>query len=271
MTLPYFIVVTFADRAFSGNPAGVCLLARWLDDQTMRKIAAESACPATAFLIPGATVAELRWFTPVVEEEMCGHGTLGAAWVMLNELQPSLSQAVFRTRAGQLTVGRSGDGYVLDLPARSHRRVARDEAIDAAIGRPAAEHLASHYHVAVMKSGRDVAELAPNLDLIARLPLPGLIVTGPGDEYGCDVVSRYFAPAKGIPEDHATGSAHSQIIPYWSQRLDKARIKARQLSPRGGAMVCHHVGNRIAIEADARLYLRGEIFLEVQTGSSTIR
>jgi PhzF family phenazine biosynthesis protein len=257
--IPYFTIVSFGDRAFTGNPAGVCLLDAWLDDKTMLKIAAETVAPATAFLIPGPDAMALRWFTPVVEEEMCGHGTLAAAWVVLNELKPDLSKAVFATRAGRLTVERRGDGYVLDLPARRHRTTQRSEKIDTAMGRPAAEMLTSVYHIAVMKSGRDVAELKPNLNLVAQLDLPGLIVTAPGDEFGCDVVSRYFAPAKGIPEDHATGSAHTQIIPYWSQRLGKTTITARQLSARGGAMTCHHVGDRVEIATTAAPYLKGEI------------
>jgi PhzF family phenazine biosynthesis protein len=234
----------------------------WLDDQVMLKIAGESIAPATAFVIPNTDPLQLRWFTPVVEEELCGHGTLGAAWVVLNELKPDSSRAVFQTRAGQLTVDRADNGFLIDLPARTHTRVARSEAVDCAIGCRAAEHLTSAYHIAVMQTAREVAELSPDLGLVAQLDLPGLIVTAPGDGFDCDIVTRYFAPAKGIPEDHATGSAHTQIVPYWAHRLGKTSISARQLSPRGGAMICHHTEpDRIRLEAQAVRYLKGCIYV----------
>ena len=260
--LPYYTVLTFSDRAFSGNPAGVCLLDDWLNDEVMLRIAGESMAPATAFLIPDSDPLQLRWFTPVVEEELCGHGTLGAAWVVLGELKPGTPRAVFQTRAGQLMVDRVGEVFTIDLPARPHSRVARSGNIDRAIGRRAAEHLSSAYHIAVLDTAREVAELSPDLELVAKLDLPGLIVTAPGDEFNCDIVTRYFAPAKGIPEDHATGSAHTQIVPYWTQRLGKTSISARQLSPRGGAMICHHTEpHRIRLEAQAKMYLKGHIYL----------
>lgn len=259
---PYYTILSFSNRAFSGNPAGVCILDDWLDDQTMLKIAGESIAPATAFLIPSTNPMKLRWFTPVVEEELCGHGTLAAAWVVLNELNPGASHAVFETHVGQLTVDREGDGFLMDLPARTHVSVPRSDQIDRALGRRAAEHLTSSYHIAVMATARDVAELSPDLGLVAQLDLPGLIVTAPGDGFDCDIVSRYFAPGKGIPEDHATGSAHTQIVPYWTQRLGKSSIKARQLSPRGGAMICHHTDtHRIRLVAEAVPYLKGEIYV----------
>lgn len=260
--LPYYTVLTFTDRAFSGNPAGVCLLDDWLDDRVMLRIAGETIAPATAFLIPNSDPLQLRWFTPVVEEELCGHGTLGAAWVVLNELKPGSSRAVFETRAGRLVVDREDNGFLIDLPARTHTRVARSEKIDRAIGRRAVEHLTSAYQIAVMESAREVAELSPDLGLVAQLDLPGLIVTAPGDGFDCDIVTRYFAPAKGIPEDHATGSAHTQIVPYWTHRLGKASISARQLSPRGGAMICHHAEpDRIHLVAQAVRYLKGLIYV----------
>lgn len=258
---PFFIVNTFSDRVFSGNPAAVCVVDSWPETETMLNIASESNSPATTFLVRGQEGISLRWFTSKVEEEMCGHGTLGAAWVVLNEMGPDLSHVTFSTRAGQLTVRRSMEGYVLDLPTRHHNSVPRNPTINRAIGRPPAELLTSIYHIAIMETGRDVAEITPDLGLVAKLPLPGLIVSGPGNEFGCDVVLRYFAPAKGIPEDHATGSALSQIIPYWSRRLDKETVTVRQLSARGGAMTCRHIGEKISIVANAELYLKGEIFI----------
>lgn len=257
--IPYFQVVAFADRPFAGNLAGVCVLDAWPDDAAMLAIAGESGAPATAFMIPSQEPIGLRWFTPVVEEEMCGHATLGAACVVLNALRPGETSVTFATRVGALTVERRGCDYVLDLPARPPWRLPASPAVEAALGRPALELLRSAYYVAVMKSGREVDALQPKLDLVAKLDLPGLIVTAPGDEFGCDIVSRYFAPAKGIPEDPATGSAHAQIIPYWSERLGQNVLRAKQLSRRGGEMLCEHVGDRVRISAHAVLYLKGEI------------
>lgn len=260
-SLPYFQVVAFADQPFAGNVAAVCVLDAWLDDATMLAIAGEGGASATAFVVLGSEPIELRWFTPVVEEEMCGHATLGAAWVVLNELRPSETSVTFSTRAGALTVERRGSDYVLDLPARPPWRLPPSPAVETALRQEPQELLRSAYYIAVMKSGREVDKLQPNLDLVATLDLPGLIVTATGDEFGCDIVSRYFAPAKGIPEDPATGSAHAQIVPYWSDRLGCKVLRAKQLSRRGGEMQCEHVGDRVRISARAALYLRGEIRL----------
>lgn len=254
----YFVVNSFTDRPFSGNPAAVCLLDRWLDDRDLLAIAGETHAPATSFLCPGDPF-ELRWFTPVVEEEMCGHGTLGAAWVALNVLRPGDSAVTFETRAGALKVSRAAQSYVMDLPARSHSIVPASREVEEAIGRPAEVHLRSAYHIAILRSAREVAELQPDLGKVSALELPGLIVSAPGDGFGCDIVTRYFAPAKGIPEDHVTGSAHAQIVPYWSGRLGKTVLTARQLSRRGGAMTCELAGDRLRVTARACLYLTGEI------------
>jgi PhzF family phenazine biosynthesis protein len=261
LSIPYFQIITFAKEPFAGNLAGVCVLEEWPDDATMRAIAGEGGATATAFMVPGSESIGLRWFTPVVEEEMCGHATLGAAWVVLNELRPDQTSATFTTRAGRLTIERCASQYILDLPARPPWRLPPSPAVESALGRRPEELLRAAYYIAVMKSGSEVRELAPNLDLVAKLDSPGLIVTAPGQGFACDVVSRYFAPAKGIPEDPATGSAHAQIIPYWSERLGRRLLRAKQLSKRGGEMLCEHADDRIRISADAELYLRGELRL----------
>lgn len=260
-SLPYFQVAAFADNPFAGNLATVCLLDSWPSSATMLAIAGQSGASAAAFVLPGREPIGLRWFTPMVEEDMCGHATLGAARVVLNELRPGDTSATFATRAGMLTVERRGSGYVLDLPARPPRPLPPSPAVETALGRGPQELLRSAYYIAVMKNGNEVAKVQPNLDLVAKLDLPGLIVTATGGEFGCDIVSRYFAPAKGIPEDPATGSAHAQIVPYWSERLGRNTLNAKQLSQRGGEMQCEHVGDLVRISTRATLYLKGEIRL----------
>jgi len=260
--IPYFQVDSFADRPFSGNPAGVCVLDAWLPEATMQSIAAEVALSATAFLVREGKGYGLRWFTPKVEEEMCGHGTLGAAWVVLQKLEPGRMAVTFATRAGPLTVTRDDARFVLDLPARSIAPCAAPAGLFEAIGVTATEVLRGASYIAVLESAAEVAGLAPDFARIAALDLPGVIVTASGAGYECDIASRYFAPAKGIPEDPATGSLHAQVVPYWSRRLGKSSLVARQLSSRGGTLHCEDPGNgRVRLAANATPFLEGTIAL----------
>ena len=265
ITVPFFHLTTFSKRPFGGNPAGVCLLRHWLPERTLLAITAETALPVVAFLVRTGAALELRWFTAVVEEEMCGHATLAAAWVCFNRLDPEAADVTFATRAGPLRVARDGDELVLDLPARPPRPVADRPDIAAALGATPVGYLQSVYNIALFASAAEVAGLAPDFDRVARLDRPGLIVTAPGAGFDCDIVTRYFAPAKGIPEDAATGSAHAQIVPYWSKRLGRARLTARQLSARSGAMICEDLGSHVRITAPVRPFLHGELLLQAET------
>jgi len=261
--IPFFHLTAFSRKPFAGNPAGVCVLAHWPPDRVLLDITAETRLPVVAFLVRNPAALELRWFTAVVEEDMCGHGTLAAAWVFFNVLDERARHVAFQTRAGTLAVARHGHDLVLDLPARPPHPIRPRPDIDAALGAVPEQYLQSVYNIAVFASAAEVAGLAPDFDRVARLDLPGLIATAPGDGFGCDIVTRYFAPAKGIPEDAATGSAHAQIVPYWSKRLGKPLLKARQLSRRSGSMTCEDRGAHIRITAPVCPIMRGELLLEL--------
>ncbi len=263
MKIPFFIVDAFADREFSGNPAGVCVLPHWLPTDAMQAIANENAVAATAFVVPDRGGYGLRWFTPLVEEEMCGHATMGAAWVVLNRLEPGRRSVTFASPAGRLDVVRDGDCYALDLPARPPHPCAVPAGLAEALGAKPREVLRAAYFIAVFETAGEIAALTPDFAAIARLETPGLIVTAPGSDIGCDIATRYFAPAKGVPEDHVTGSAHAQIVPFWAERLGRNTLDARQLSKRGGRMLCTWRGDRVTLSAPARLYLSGGIELPI--------
>lgn len=261
----YFQVDSFADRPFAGNPAGVCVLDTWPADATMQSIAAEVALPATAFLVREGVGYGLRWFTPSVEEAMCGHGTLAAAWVVMERLEPGREDVVFRTPAGPLTVTRDHGRFVLDLPARAISPCGAPHGLAEAIGAQPKEVLRGASYIAVLEDSNAVAAIQPHFSRISALDLPGVIVTAPGKPHGCDFASRYFAPAKGIPEDAVTGSLHAQVVPFWATRLGRATLTARQLSTRGGFLECEHRGDRVRLRADAVPVLSGTI--EVPIGS----
>jgi len=261
--IPFFIVDAFADREFTGNPAGICLLDAWLPTETMQAIANENAVAATAFVAPERGTYGLRWFTPLVEEEMCGHATMGAAWVVLNRVEPGRRSVLFTSPAGPLDVSRDGDLYALDLPARAPHPCPEPPGLAAALGARPRQVLRAAYFIAVFDNAAEIAALTPDFAALARLETPGIIVTAPGTDIGCDIATRYFAPAKGVPEDHVTGSAHAQIVPFWAQRLGREVLEARQLSKRGGRLKCTWRGERVTLAAPARLYLSGEIDLAV--------
>ncbi len=259
----YFQVDAFAERPLTGNPAGVCVLPHPIPEQLMQAIAAEIGL-VTAFLVPHAEYA-LRWFTPVVEESMCGHATLATAWVVFNRLEPERTSVEFTTQAGLLTVARQDGGYAMRLPARVPETCSTPPALQAALGATPLITLRGASYVAVFDDPTKIVQLAPDLVRTAALDLPGVIATAPGGGFGCDFVSRYFAPAKGIPEDPVTGSAHAQLVPYWSATLGKTALLARQLSGRGGAIHCIDQGAFIQLSAAATLFLEGRIDLETIT------
>jgi PhzF family phenazine biosynthesis protein len=201
----------------------------------------------------------LRWFTPQVEEEMCGHATMGAAWVVLNRLEPSRKSVLFSSPAGPLEVARNGDLYALDLPARPPSPCPAPPGLEPALGATPREVLRAAYFIAVFGNAAEIAGIKPDFAALTKLETPGVIVTAPGADIGCDIATRYFAPAKGVPEDHVTGSAHAQVVPFWAQRLGRSTLQARQLSKRGGTLLCSYRGDRVTLSAPARLYMSGEI------------
>jgi PhzF family phenazine biosynthesis protein len=261
MEIPIYQVDAFAGHVFAGNPAAICPLDAWLDEATMQSIAAENNLAETAFFVRRGDRYDLRWFTPTFEIDLCGHATLASAFVIMNYLTPSATEARFDTRSGELIVRRQGDLYALDFPARPPERCQPHPRLVEALGAPPLEIYAARDYMAVYASEEEVRALRPDMGILKALDRFAVIVTAPGREV--DFVSRFFAPAAGVPEDPVTGSAHCTLIPYWSRRLDKTRLEARQVSPRGGELHCEDRCERVTIAGRAALFLTGTIRLQV--------
>jgi PhzF family phenazine biosynthesis protein len=259
MRIPIYQVDAFASRLFAGNPAAVCVLESWPPDELLRAIAAENNLSETAFLRATGDGYELRWFTPAVEVDLCGHATLAAGYVVFHFLQPSGEQVRFATRSGPLTVRRQGQWLEMDFPARPPEPAEPPAGLVAALGRAPVEIWKSRDFMAVYESEDEIRELRPDMDALRRVEMFAVIVTAPGRE--ADFVSRFFAPAVGVPEDPVTGSAHCTLGPYWARRLGKEVLHARQLSPRGGELVCELRGDRVLLRGQAVLYLEGFIYV----------
>jgi PhzF family phenazine biosynthesis protein len=262
MRLPYYQVDAFTARTFSGNPAGVCILKQWLPDVVLQQIAAENNLAETAFLIQQDGFFDLRWFTPVVEMDLCGHATLAPAFVLFSELGYEGDCVKFQSRSGWLTATRRGDVIELDFPSRPPGPCNVPDKLIEGLGLKPREVLRSRDYLAVFDSEGEVAALAPDMALLAQLDCVGIIVTARGKD--ADFVSRFFAPGAGVPEDPATGSSHCTLIPFWAERLGKPELFARQISPRGGEMFCRHLGERVGIGGQAVVYSRGEIDVPVK-------
>jgi PhzF family phenazine biosynthesis protein len=268
-TLPIYQVDVFAEQLFAGNPAAVCPLQSWLPDALMQVIAAENNLAETAYFVKDETGAAdylLRWFTPTVEIELCGHATLASGHVLLNELAHPAERVRFRTlRAGVLTVERRDGALWLDLPARMPQPATAVPAeLVAGLGATPATLLATgNKYFAVFEDAELVARLTPDFALLKRLGDMGVVVTAPGraGDTETDFVSRFFAPGMGVDEDPATGSAHCLLVPYWAQRLGRAQLKATQVSPRGARLICELDGERVRMSGKVQPYLKGEIIV----------
>jgi predicted PhzF superfamily epimerase YddE/YHI9 len=259
MRLPLYQVDAFTDRLFAGNPAAVCPLDAWLPDATMQAIAAENNLAETAFFVREGGDYALRWFTPTVEVDLCGHATLASGHVVMKFLEPQRQSVSFRTmKAGMLTVARRDDMLVMDFPARPATVTEPPPGLLAALGGKPREVLRARDHLVVYDSAAEIAELQPDLAALAKVDCWAAIVTAPGAN-GIDFVSRFFAPAQGVPEDPVTGSSHTTLTPYWAKRLGKTELEARQLSRRGGSLRCTLNGDRVDIGGRAVLYLEGHI------------
>ncbi len=257
--IPIYQVDAFASKVFAGNPAAVCPLDAWLPDDVMQAIALENNLSETAFLVKRGAGAEydLRWFTPAHEVDLCGHATLGSAYVVANHLNGGAAEVRFHTRSGLLTVTREGELYTLDFPVLPPKRIDDDPAVADALGAAPRELWDETKQMAVFASEADIAGLNPDMGKIAALEARGVIATAPGKS--CDFVSRYFAPKAGIPEDPVTGSAHCVLTPYWSTRLGKTHMSARQISARGGALAVELSGERVLISGRVAPYMEGRI------------
>jgi predicted PhzF superfamily epimerase YddE/YHI9 len=259
MRLPIYQVDAFTDSLFGGNPAAVCPLDAWLPDATMQAIAAENNLSETAFFVPEGGDYALRWFTPAVEVDLCGHATLASGHVVMSYIEPQREDVSFHTvKAGTLTVSRRADMLVMDFPARPAIPCAAPAGLLAALGGTPREVLRARDYLIVYDSAAEVAALDPDLVALAKVDCWAMIVTAPGSD-GIDFVSRFFAPAQGVPEDPVTGSAHCTLVPYWAERLNKTGLEARQISRRGGALRCTLNGDRVSLGGHAVVYLEGRI------------
>jgi len=257
MKLPLYQIDAFTSRVFGGNPAAVVLMDEWLADERLLAIAAENNLPETAFVIPRPDVSPLRWFTPSIEMDLCGHATLAAAHVLFMHRFPSQDRMTFSSRSGDLVVTKRGDRLVLDFPSRPGNRVEDTNRLVEAIGiKPSAAYRARDL-LAIVETEEDVRAFQPDFARIAALDELGLILSAPGKSV--DFVSRFFAPRAGVPEDPVTGSAHCTLVPYWAERLGRRKLTAKQLSARGGDLECELLGDRVLMAGNAVEYLRGEI------------
>jgi len=259
MRIPLYHIDAFAERPFAGNPAAVCPLETWLPDDLMQSIAGENNLSETAFFVPEGDGYRVRWFTPTLEVDLCGHATMASAFAVFNRLAPSRASVTFQTeKAGPLTVTREGELLALELPARPPEHCPEPAGLAAALGKKPVEVLAARDYLAVYDSAEDVKSLKPDFEAIGRLDRFAVIVTAPGSN-GIDFVSRFFAPGHGVNEDPVTGSSHCSLVPYWAARLGKTRLEARQVSRRGGALTCTLEGDRVKLAGRAVLYLSGTI------------
>ncbi len=260
MKLRQFQVDAFASRRFEGNPAAVCPLKEWLSDDLMQSIAAENNLSETAFFVPAQSGFHLRWFTPVAEVDFCGHATLASGHVLFDALDYEKQSVVFETRSGEMTVERSGKLYVMNFPAQPPKPCSPPKALIEALGAKPTEVLAADDYLAVFESQAVVQSLAPDFARLGDLDLRGVIATAPGDDH--DFVSRFFGPKLGIDEDPVTGSAHCELTPYWSKRLSKKQLRARQISRRGGDVLCEIAGDRVRLKGSAVTFMVGEIEID---------
>ncbi len=259
MEIPIYQVDAFSRGVFSGNPAAVCPLEKWLPDETMQAIANENNLAETAFFVRDNGRFQLRWFTPVCEVDLCGHATLGSAHVLFHQLKEPGDTVRFQTKSGELAVRRDGDRLAMDFPSRPPEKVDPDAALIPALGGKPIEILAARDYLVRYASAEELMALTPDMEALKKIDRFAFIATAPGTD--CDFVSRFFAPAKGIPEDPVTGSAHCTLIPYWAKQLGKTTLHARQVSPRRGELFCKLAGDRVEIAGYATLFLQGRIFV----------
>lgn len=261
MKIPFYQVDAFTGKVFGGNPAAVCILERWLDTDVLQSVAAENNLSETAFLVPRSKGQyHLRWFTPAIEVDLCGHATLASAFVILSFIDRTLSSVAFETRSGLLSVARSGELLSMDFPSRKPEPMEKSSVISEALKAEPLEFLRSREVLAVFQDESTIRNMSPDFGKLEQIKDTfAVIVTARGER--CDFVSRFFAPRAGIDEDPVTGSAHCTLIPYWAERLGKNKLYAFQLSKRGGELFCENEGDRVKISGRAVLFAQGEVSL----------
>ncbi len=260
MEIPYYQINAFTKSLFGGNPAGVCPLRHWLSDKDLQAIAAENNLSETAYFVPQNDYYELRWFSPKLEVDLCGHATLASAFVIFEFLDKTATTAQFKTKSGSLKVTRQQELMTMNFPSRAAKPCAPPtELLRGLKIKPEEVLRSSRDYFAVYDSEEAIKLLRPDMSELEKIDSLGIIVTAQG--LNCDFVSRFFAPRAGIPEDPVTGSAHCTLIPYWSERLCKQKLHALQLSNRQGELFCYNLGDRVDIAGYAVTYLKGVIHL----------
>ncbi|MCP3875929.1 MAG: PhzF family phenazine biosynthesis protein [Desulfobacteraceae bacterium] len=260
MELDIFQIDAFTQNIFSGNPAAVCPLENWLEDDIMQSIALENNLSETAFFIPNDNGYHIRWFTPVTEVDLCGHATLASAFVLFNILGYAKNKIHFDSKSGPLVIHHENDRMIMDFPSQPPVPCDIPLQLEKAFHIKPVECLISEDYLVIFKNEQEVLELNPDMDCLKKLNLRGVSVTAKGSgEY--DFINRFFAPKYGVPEDPVTGSAFTQLVPYWSKKLGKKTLKARQVSSRGGDVQCCFKSDRVKISGQAALYLKGKIHI----------
>jgi PhzF family phenazine biosynthesis protein len=258
MKYPIYQVDAFTGRLFSGNPAAVVFSESELSPEMMRSIAMENNLSDTAFVVPKGKDYQIRWFTPSVEVDLCGHATLASAHVIFNHLGYSADTISFFSKSGPLYVRKEGEILYLNFPADSIQSIGSSQLLIDGLGEiPIETYKGRDDYLGVFENEDIILSLSPDMTLLSKVPARGVIVTAPGREV--DFVSRFFAPQSGIPEDPVTGSAHTTLVPYWSRRLGKQHFKAEQVSRRGGELICRDLGDRVETGGRAITFLIGEI------------
>ncbi|MEZ4901095.1 MAG: PhzF family phenazine biosynthesis protein [Spirosomataceae bacterium] len=263
MQLAIYQLDAFTDKVFGGNPAAVVPLTHWLSDEIMQAIAAENNLAETAFYVPTPSGFHIRWFTPTIEVDLCGHATLATAYVLFFIENHPTNELSFDSRSGILKVRKEGDWLVLDFPADNlHKQLVAPPALLEALGSTTPIEIlrGKTDFMAVLENEAQVRALQPDVIVLSTLPARGVIVTAPGDVV--DFVSRFFAPQSGIAEDPVTGSAHTSLAPYWAEKLGKTQLSALQVSARGGVLKTKVINDRVEIAGQVKLYLKGTIEIE---------
>ncbi len=258
MKIPIFQVDAFTSKRFKGNPAAVCPLEKWIGTPMMQKIAAENNLPETAFFVREDDGFHIRWFTPKIEVDLCGHATLASAAVAYEKLGFLDKEIEFHSKSGLLKVRKEAARYILDFPTDNIVQLGEEkEIVEAIRSKPEEIWKGKEDHLLIYKSEQDIINIAPNFNQLAKFTQRGVIVSAPGNNV--DFVSRFFAPAAGIDEDPVTGSAHTTLTPYWSKRLGKEEMSARQISSREGILACKYLGERVEIAGEVVFFLEGII------------
>ncbi|MBV1884239.1 MAG: PhzF family phenazine biosynthesis protein [Pseudomonadales bacterium] len=257
MKLDIYQIDAFAENQFEGNPAAVIPLVKWLPEATMQAIAEENNLSETVFFVPTGNGFHIRWFTPVKEVELCGHATLASAYVLFNILGCKEEVLSFESLSGELLVTKNDNLLTLDFPAQPPEICSTPALLSSGLGKTPIECLKHDDYVAIFANEEDVLGLTPNNEVLMQLNLRGVIATAPSSEF--DFVARFFAPKFGIPEDPVTGSAYTQLMPYWVGKLEKSKLHAKQVSNRGGKLFCELKGDRVLISGNAVTYMEGRI------------